>query len=49
LRTNLAQDLDIMPYMIANNKGLAELAKLRPSTPNELLKGLYPAFIKRVN
>lgn len=38
LRTNLAQDMDIMPYMIANNKGLAELAKLRPSNAEELLK-----------
>jgi len=40
LRANLAQDLDIMPYMITNNKGLAEIAKLRPATKEDLLKGI---------
>jgi HRDC domain len=41
----MAQDMDIMPYMIANNKGLAELAKLRPSNPEELLKSEFVNFV----
>ncbi|XP_059471989.1 bifunctional 3'-5' exonuclease/ATP-dependent helicase WRN-like [Neocloeon triangulifer] len=38
VRSDIASDLDIMPYMIANNKGLLELSKLRPSKKEDLVK-----------
>lgn len=39
LRSSLALETDCMPYMIANNKTLLELAKLRPVDKQQLCQG----------
>lgn len=39
LRTDMAGNYGCMPYMIANNKMLMDLCKLRPKTTEDLAKG----------
>lgn len=39
LRSTVAADTDCMPYMIANNKTLLEMARVRPSDKAQLAKG----------
>lgn len=39
LRSTVAADTDCMPYMIANNKTLLEMARVRPSNKTQLAKG----------
>lgn len=41
LRSTLAAEMDCMPYMIANNKTLLELAKQRPTDKQQLSKGIF--------
>jgi len=38
-RTTLAQQSDCMPYMIASNKLLIDVAKLKPKNVSELKNG----------
>lgn len=38
-RTTLAQQSDCMPYMIASNKLLIDVAKLKPKNLSELKNG----------
>ncbi|XP_054266583.1 bifunctional 3'-5' exonuclease/ATP-dependent helicase WRN-like isoform X2 [Macrosteles quadrilineatus] len=38
LRTSLASEMDVMPYMVANNKTLLELATQRPEDKEQLEK-----------
>lgn len=43
LRSALAAEMDCMPYMIANNKTLLELAKHRPTDKQQLSQGkIFP-------
>lgn len=49
LRLKLASDMNCMPYMVANNKTLLDLAKLRPANKQELLNvdGFGEAKVKK--
>ncbi|XP_078494279.1 bifunctional 3'-5' exonuclease/ATP-dependent helicase WRN isoform X1 [Ciona intestinalis] len=50
LRNEIAQDMDIPPHLVANNKDLLELSKARPSTKDRLLRvdGMSVVKVKRI-
>nr|XP_039259998.1 Werner syndrome ATP-dependent helicase-like [Styela clava] len=50
LRNNIAHDMDIPPHLVANNKDLLELAKVRPKDKDMLLlvDGMSVVKVKRL-
>uniref|UniRef100_H2ZHZ6 DNA 3'-5' helicase n=1 Tax=Ciona savignyi TaxID=51511 RepID=H2ZHZ6_CIOSA len=50
LRNEIAQDMDIPPHLVANNKDLLELSKARPSSNTNLLRvdGMSVVKVKRI-
>ncbi|XP_076814654.1 bifunctional 3'-5' exonuclease/ATP-dependent helicase WRN-like isoform X2 [Clavelina lepadiformis] len=50
LRNEIAQDMDIPPHLVANNKDLLELSKARPSSTDNLLRvdGMSVVKVKRI-
>lgn len=48
-RTTLAQQSDCMPYMIASNKMLIDVAKLKPKDVSELKNSKQLWIIKQIN
>lgn len=45
LRMKLASNMNCMPYMVANNKTLLDLAKLKPTDKKDLLNSKYLSYI----
>nr|CAB3267766.1 Werner syndrome ATP-dependent helicase homolog [Phallusia mammillata] len=50
LRNDIAQDMDIPPHLVANNKDLLELSKARPSSSEKMkqVDGMSVVKVKRI-